>query len=303
MTYKPTRQILRHVFEQLPGLGARSRVIQSWLLALWVLLVVSFFRPHATYAAIIVTPLPGGQAHAVADGIFGPVDEQRTLSAGLSGSVSASTTGASANAFWSITSQGATFGTKATGTLGVATSRAYTEIRYSLASTTNGPIRFRPTGFGCINTYVDAYGGPYEQSGSAVWTYGDYFPGEPENPKGYDGPGIYVPEGDDEPDVKRGAITANDTTGDYLTSLPVEDSYGVTAPVYFGNQPAALALAASDNPSPNVVGYYFSSWAMLLSVPSSLLTASPARGARYRLVSGTCRSPIYQARLTRSVRQ
>ena len=89
-----------------------------------------------------------------------------------------------------------------------------------------------------------------------------HFPGELEKPREYAGNGgggptdtIHVPEGEEDPTIDEGASTANDTTGGYLTSLPVEGAFGVTAPVYFGGL-AAVPLTGGDT---GTVDYFFRS--------------------------------------------
>jgi hypothetical protein len=274
MTYRPT--FLAESFEK--AISVHS-VVWRRLIPLAILLTL---LPRAAHAEIVVEDVEG-RAEVEAWRTFDtpPYFEWKTdndYSAGLTGNKSSSVSGASATAFWSVTNQGATVRLHAKGseeTQGGAV--AFLAIGFRLTST-SGTGRVRGTGiFGESSFAVTARTGvggdasagwlgppPYfvpEETivQSFVWTDGPHLPGEPENPKEYDGPGIYVPGGQIDPTIKRGASTATDTTGAYLTSLPVEGSYGVTAPVYFGNQPAALALAASNSSSPNVVGYYFSS--------------------------------------------
>lgn len=262
MTLKRSWLNLRNAFVHLQRPGGGSRAIRCWPLAAFVLVTVIFFPTHDTEAAIIVTSLPG-QAYAGADGTGVIPVALSNNNPGLSGSIEANTKVAGAFAEWDITSQGATFRASATGTLGIGTSQASAAIRYALTSSFGGPIQSKPAGFGGINLDVNYYFGPREQYGSVVWTDGDYFPGERENPRLIEPPGPGRPPEPPDPSVFEntpGTRPSIVNGAAYLTSLPVEGDFGVTSPVYFAGHspvvPTAMPLVSSGA---DVTGYYFQS--------------------------------------------
>lgn len=177
-------------------------------------------------------------------------DSQRQQGASNSGSLSASAAGTAgsgnSSASFNVTSNGAyAFAQASHNGIGGAFSSAYVAVGFS--SSEGKPIRGKyalgssRTGnssgntlplSGIINAFANSGNiGSESRSAAYVWTDGDFFPGEnPDDPKDYeDDPG-----NDGDVEIVGGVDIANDVTGAYLTSLPVDASYGVSSPVYFG---------------------------------------------------------------------
>ena len=239
--------------------------------------------PHPALATITVTIVPGfvsedgassggsvsaAQAELLRDpgGIlinYGGYDATFGLAvAGLSGERRASVPGAFVRLTWDISDQGATFDGHGRSTNQYASAFASANILVSVAGAgTNGLVRYNLGGqnedYQLLYGYQSYFpnvgsGSPGEGyfSGSIVWTDNGIFPGETKlNPRKY---GPEMPTRSDEP---------VDVAGYQLTSLPVDGSFGVTSPVFFGTRPAAIASSAfvSDSAAPGATDYVFRS--------------------------------------------
>lgn len=247
-----------------PGTSIKGSGDRRWFVAA----VLAVALHGSTKAEVLVQERPPGSGTLAIASVGKWVGTVFTHSsdvqqpAPLSGSVRASMDGGSALANWSITGQGISVFLNVEET----DANAGAEVTLGfLLTTTNGPLQVKSSGsphsFGSINTLRFSILGsdaPGTKSYSAVWTDDEYFPGDRPKPREYDEDDnaiIHVPGGKIDPLIERGATVANNTTGGYLTSLPVEGDFGVNAPVYFGGGGAAESLDEELGPDDDATGY------------------------------------------------